>query len=454
LILILPAFLLALGGCQTAYQVGSSQYGPSSTLAGALPDNNAAGFVPASDFLAPEFMKSDLHTVEPQAWNDGYANTYKIITDDHVYYAQGTYNAKKRVHEIAATEELKKFSVVEAFGETVLERGANLVETPMRAIAGSRDRAANVDGMDGAVTAFRSGVGGVLRNMADGVNELGVTGLRITRGVGGTRCSGVGACVKKAGRDIWSGMNSITGKHEASRRVHQKVGTDPYTDNEVLQKQVDRIAYTNAYTGLGFKFGVTGAGIPVLSPYTTGVGYYNNAEFVAQYEDAEKRRNIEKAILRDEWGMAQDDIDRLYKNKNFTHTTRSYLLSALEGISSPDARRQALLNASHSDTRYVAESNVKVLHHLSMLDLAGDVDGYVDSAGATIALKNDGSLILPFTGDYISWTGDIATLASSYAALVGPGKQYSNAEIHVLGLASPMFKEKAQSLGLRLIEFN
>jgi hypothetical protein len=454
LFILFPAFALMLGACQTTYEVGTAVYGPADVAAGEFPDNNASGYVPAADFLSEDFMKSDLHGVEAQAWNDGYANTYKIVTDDHVYIVQGTDNARKRVHEIAATEHLKKHSVAEEIGETILNRSANLVQTPLRAINIGRQKSSEVASMGDAVSVFQSGIGEVLKNLSGGIRELGVTSLRITRGVGGTRCASFGACVKKAGRDVWSGMDSITGKHEASRRVHQEVGTDPYTDNDVLQKQVDRIAYASAYTGQGFELTLTNAGLPFLSPYTRGVGYYNNIEFVAQYEDAEKRRNIEKAMLLNEWGADQDEIDRLYNNENFTHTTRTYLLQALEGISSPDARVEALADAAESQTRYVAESKVKIFHYLSLLDLAGDLDGYVEGSGGAIALKNDGTLILPFTGDYVSWTDDIEGLASSFSGLTGPDQQYTNAEIHILGLASPLFMEKAENYGIRLIEIN
>lgn len=454
LFLVLPALLLSLTACQTAYEVGDAPFGPAAISGSATPDNNAAGYVPAIDFLGPELMKSELHEVDAQAWNDGFANTYKITTADNVFYAQSTRTAKKRIHEIEATEILRKQSVFHAAGGTILDRGANLVETPIRAIAGARERNDGATTVNEKLMLVPTGIGGVLENIAGGIKELGVTGLRITRGVGGTRCSGPGQCVKKAGRDIWSGMNSLTGKHEASRLVHSTVGTDPYTDNKVLQNQVDRLAYTNAYTGLGFKFGLSGAGIPVLSPYTTGVGYYNNAEFVSQYEDAEKRRNLEKAMLLGEWNVEQAAIDGFYANKNFTNTTRTQFLQAAANLNSPEARVNAFADAASSETRYVAESKVDIYRYLSDLDQAGKLDGFVDDAPTAIAATKDGTLILPFTGDYISWTDEIAAPVTQFAALAGPGKTYSKAEIHVLGLTSPMFKQRTQALGIQVIEIN
>lgn len=445
---------LSLAACQTPYKVGEASFGPAEISHASLPTNNASGYVPAVDFLGAVLMKSDLHEVQAQAWNDGYANTYKITTDKHVYYAQGTQTAKKRIHEIEATDILRKQTPLHAAGGTILDRSANLIETPIRAIAGARARNNEAESVNDKLMMVPTGIGGVLENLAGGIKQLGITGLRITKGVGGTRCAGLGACIGKAGRDIWSGMNSLTGKHEASRLVHRTVGTDPYTDNKVLQNQVDKLAYTNAYTGLGFKVGLANAGIPFLSPYTTGVGYYNNIEFVSQYEDAEQRRNLEKTMLLEEWGVEQTAIDRFYGNKNFTDTTRTQFLQAVTKLSSPEARINAFTDAASSETRYVAESKLDIYRYLSIMDEAGDIEGYVEGMSSAIAVTTAGTLVLPFTGDYISWTEEIAAPITEFAALAGPDQPYANAEIHILGLASPLFKQRTEALGIQVIEIN
>lgn len=452
--ILTAGIVLCLTACQTHYEIGEASFGPAETSNSSLPGNNASGYVPAIDFLGEDLMTSDLHEVQEQAWNDGFTNNYKIITDKHVYYAQGTQTAKKRIHEIEAIETLRKQTPIHAAGGTILNRSANLIETPIRAVAGARARNQDAETVNDKLMLVPKGIGGVLKNLAGGIQELGVTGLRITKGVGGTRCAGIGQCIGKAGRDIWSGMNSVTGKHEASRLVHRTVGTDPYSDNQVLQNQVDKLAYTNAYTGLGFKFGLANAGIPFLSPYTTGVGYYNNTEFVAQYEDAEKRRNLEKAMLLDGWGLDQAVIDRFYGNKNFTDTTRTQFLQAVKKLSGTDARINAIVDAASSETRYVAESKLEIYRYFSIMDEAGDLDGYVQSTSSAIAATKTGTLILPFTGDYISWTDEISAPITEFAALAGLEKLYNSAEIHILGLSSPMFKQRTEALGLQVIEIN
>ena len=247
---------------------------------------------------------------------------------------------------------------------------------------------------------------GVIGGFAGGIKELGVTGLRITRGVGGTKCSGPFACVGKAGKDVWSGINSLTGKHEAARRAHAMVGTDPYSDNAALQHEVDRIAYAESWTGTGFKFGVTSAGIPVLSPYTTGVGYYNNAEFLSQYEDADRRKNAEKAMLA-EWGVDADVIEQLYRSEAYTPTVRTFLITAMSKIDNPAYRANYLADAVTAPTRLIAQNKLQIAQYFAMLDDSGQIDGFVENTNLAMALTQNGAIIMPFVADYLGWTDEI-----------------------------------------------
>ena len=166
--------------------------------------------------------------------------------------------------------------------------------------------------------------------LAKGFEEFGVTIIRISKGAASTKCSGY-TCVKKAGTDIWSGFNSLAGKHNASRRLHSEFNTDPETNNKVYRKQIDRLAYANAYTGTTIKLGAGQAGIDYLSDAFMGVGYYNNAEFIVSYEDAHRQRNNEKEILKG-WGADTNLVNFFYKNKTYTKKYRRRLFKSLDTI--------------------------------------------------------------------------------------------------------------------------
>ena len=444
---IFPAITAALivTGCQTLPHEHGPSFAPATAQA-PQPGYEQAEFISAANFLSPALMQSALHSVSPQAYNDGYANTYRIETADYTYVVQGTDNAIKRIGEIEATEELKSRSTVGMAALAAGERTFNLVETPFRAAKGVATRVTSVDNPGQALMSIPSGAAEILGTIGHGIGQMGVTAARITTGAAGTKCQGLGGCVSKAGEDIWSGVNSLAGKHAAAQEIHAELGTDPYTENKVLQRQVDRLSYADAYVSTAVKIGYTWSGVNILDPLATGVGYYNNGEFLAQYEDAHKNRNKEKALMTS-WGVDADTVNALYKSKIFTHTSRTRLAKALSQIGTPPYRARLIEQAASSKTRFVAESRLSVFEYLAGLEADGRINAYMPDAPSAIGGTPDGTLILPFAADYLRWTPEIAAPLQNFAA-----QAQGKTEIHVIGQASPMFKKSAQKLGIQVTE--
>lgn len=446
--LFLPLSAAILAGCATPRNIDTF---PKGALPPAGKGFEGGSYLPASQFLAPDLLRSPLHEVSPKVYNDGFANTFIIKTPEFTHIVTGTDNTAERIHEIRATQQLRKKTTIEAVGTALGERGENLVATPFRFVNGAAGRIGAARGPGEALIALPAGGAQVVGQLAEGVRQMGVTGARITSSAAGTKCSGFGNCITKGGRDIWSGINSIIGKHEAARRAHMSVDTDPYSRNPILQKEVDRIAYAEAWTGTAFKFGAANAGIPTASDYITGVGYYNNAEFLAGYQDAETGRNQQRALLAS-WGTPPADIKALFANDAFTHTMRTYLISALSDINNVGYRAKLTSQAAAVDTRYVAEGKLDIYRHLALMDQSGTLGGYIENTDSVIAISKDGAMILPIAADYLTWTPQVARPLRAFAALAGPGKPYQLAELHILGQGSPLLRENAKRLGLIVYE--
>ncbi|PHR91331.1 MAG: hypothetical protein COA69_12530 [Robiginitomaculum sp.] len=446
----LLASVTTLGACQSLPTHQGPRFGPPVTQSVETEGYESGKYVLAEDFLGPDWMSSALHTVEPQAYNDGYANSYKIITPDYTYVVQGTEQTKRRIHEIEATERLRRTPTLAAAAQSFKARSKNLVTTPYRAAISGKARYQQAQSSENGLKSASSGFGGVMVKLGHGIKELGVTGIRITTSAGGSSCVGI-SCVGEAGKDIWSGINSLVGKNAAAVRLHQRIGTDPYSDNRILQREVSRLAYAESYMGTTYKFAVAGAGIPVVSVLAKGVGYYNNIEFTAQYEDAHKRRNREKAQLKD-WGIRSKTIKTLYRNKSFSHTSRTRLIIILSKIGNMDVRTRLITEASDTPTRYIAESRLTIYDYLAEMDQSGVISGYVQDTTMVIAVKNNDTLVLPFSADYLQWTRDIAGPVRAFAELGNSGARPLKKEIHMLGKTSPAFKTNARKLGVRVVE--
>ncbi len=442
----LLAISASLGACQSL-DANQGERDNAPELVKTVAGFENAGIVDAEKFLGTDNMSSDLYTVQPQAWNDGYANTYKIQTPKHLYVVQGTGLAITRLREIEATEKLRHKSTGLEAGKAVVERTVNLVATPVRALGGLAERIGDVENTGDALMVVPSGTAEIVGNLGNGIKELGVTGWRITTGAAGTRCQGIDGCVSKASEDVWSGVNSLAGKHIAAKEIHAELGTDPYTQNKVLQREVDRLAYTDAYISSAVKVGYTWSGVRILDPLATGVGYYNNGEFVASYEDARKYQQLEKKQMR-EWGVSENVINNLYKSEAFTRITRSRLTKAVSTFGTDEYKIRMIKEAASSKTRFVAESRLRVYQYLAELTDRGKIKAFVADLPSAVAVGTDGTLIFPFAVDYLKWTQEIAPTIEAFSKVSRLGTPV----IHVLGQASPLFKQNTRALNVRVIE--
>ena len=400
--------------------------------------------VNAAQFLGPEFMQSPYHRVEPMALSAGYMLQYAIQTPYERVVVTGTEQAKQRIREIHATETLRQRSTGGAILGSAKDRTTNLVETPYRVGKTLVNRAGDISNVEDAVLFVPEQVGQAGARLLNGVGELGVTALRITKGAAGTKCSGFG-CVEKAGEDIWSGFNSLAGKHNASRRLHAEFGTDPQTDNKAYRKQIDRLAYANSYTGTTIKLGAGQAGIDVISPAFTGVGYVNNAEFVGGYEDAHRQKNREKDAYRS-WGADPRAIEDLFSNDAFTKLNRRRLFNALDAIPDKPFAVRLLHDVAKSPSRSHSQSQLALYDYIAALTQRGEVAAYVNSASPLLTSR-DGTLILPIYSDYLGSSPQLTTALQSLRV------QSPKSALHVLGYASPEAKQTARQLGVQVVEW-
>lgn len=417
------------------------------TLSGTLTHAQTppARTVSAAQFLSPEYMQSPYHRVEPYAVSDGYLLRYAIQTPRERIVVTGTEQAKIRIHEIHATEMLRQRSTGGAILGSAKDRTTNLVETPYRIGKTIVNRAGDISNVEDAVLFIPEQFGQAAGSLLNGVGELGVTALRVTKGAAGTKCSGFD-CVEKAGEDIWSGFNSLAGKHNASRRLHAEFGTDPQTDNKAYRKQIDRLAYANAYTGTTIKLGAGQAGIDVISPAFTGVGYVNNAEFVGGYEDAHRQRNREKDAYRS-WGANPQAVDDLFKNKAFTKLNRRRLFKALDAIPDKSFAVRLLHDVADSPNRSHAQSHLALYDFIAALTLRGEIAAYINTAPKPLIASRNGTVILPLYSDYLANTPQLTLALQSLAA------NNRQSALHVLGYASPEAKQTARRMGVQVIEW-
>ena len=404
--------------------------------------------VPAQDFLGAGWMQSPIHRVAPMAQNNGSVNSYIIETPDRVYTVHGTEQARTLIREIHATHQLRQRSTTGAVVKSVKNRSANMVTTPLRTVKSIGGRLNRVESFEDAAFFIPQTIGEVSGTLINGAGEMAVTGARIAKGATGTRCDSFGNCAADAGKDMWSGVNSLVGKHNASRRLHASLGTNPETQNKALKREIDRLSYAEAYSGTAFKFSVPNMGLNYVSDYQRAVGYYNNTEFAAGYEDAHRSRNREIASLKAA-GVPMQTIAALYANQAFTKTDRTGLVSAINGIGRSAYTADFAQDAAMAPSPHTAKTKVELYKYFAHLAQSGQIADFISGPSTMIRLRN-GALILPLKADYLQWTPETAQMTRYLSR--STRQQQNRAELHILGGASPKFKNNAGRIGVRVVE--
>jgi len=400
--------------------------------------------VRAQDFLGSDWMQGPFHRVAVTAHNNGQVNRYTVETRHGIHMINGTDQTRAFIREINAAEDLKHKSTVGMAGTALKNRVVNLVKTPVRVVKAVGDRIDTVNSVEDAVLLaprITIDLGGKLIN---GAGEMIYTGNRLLKSDGdGTKCQGLGNCLSKAGEDVLSGMNSVAGKHNSARKLHARYGTDSETRNPILKREVDRLAYAEAYTKTSAKLFAPNTGLSDFDTYRMGVRFYNNSELVAGYKDAYRARNQQTERL-EARGIHPGLLKAFQKNENYTKKERVALIDSLERFGPIANIGPFIEDAAKANTVYEAKSFVDRYHYLSQLQTRRGIHNFTGTS-MPIAVTRGGHHILTLKADYLNWTAQTGNAVADLARL-------RKSEIHILGHASPDFKRRAQSHGVKIVE--
>lgn len=404
--------------------------------------------VSAADFIDAAQMESELHRVLPNATSNGFSNTYEIQSPGGLHAVEGTNQVMALIKDIHAADILKQRSTVGAIANSAKNRTLNLVETPIRILGSVGNELSEVETTEDALLFIPMQTGNLIGKFAEGASQLGVTGARIAKGAAGTRCSGF-QCAEQIGKDVWSGLNSLTGKHDVTRKLHAELGTSSETTYQPLKNQIDRISYADAYTGTAYKFGlgVNGYRIDHFSQTVTGVGYANNAEFLASYQDADRKQNSDKDDLAS-WGVSQDTIDALYANTSFSKLRRFRLVEALRAMNSPREQTRLARGAARANSTYNANAHIQAYEYIAAMAARGDYQGLATGAPVAIAVNSSGAMVMPIVTDYLLLTPSSRAPMQMLARLSKNRSSRAAPEIHIIGTASDEFVREAARLGI------
>ena len=326
-----------------------------------------------SRVLPPELIKGPHHEVVDPVVNYFALDQFTVKSDFGDVAAYGQLDLRIKLREIQAIAALKKETKASLTAKTVLEEGKETLHS----------------------------AGQVARHPVKALKGLG---------------SGIKARFKKTVRDVKEDVElarsdaenkgevlagRMLGVAKARREWAEKLQIDPYTRNEVLSAELDRVATIEAGVKLGTKW---------LLPSIPGVSFMRDVYSLVTTMD---RRELIEYNTRQLVGAGADPakIESFLNHPHFSATAATAMVAAIAELEGVEDRLvildQALTAESYVDALFFLESTAMAIwYHSNQQPLSA----MLHETGLPAALTQDGRVVVFAAIDFPHWSEELAAL--------------------------------------------
>jgi hypothetical protein len=342
----------------------------------------------AADLLPAEQMRGPSHRVRDIVTTDGFLAHFEIDTDFGAFEAVGVPQVNLRIAEANAIRKLVETSKGDLFAEG-LKRS---VTQPIDAVKNIvKDPVTSIKRAPKTVGHFFSKVGASV--------ERGVNKIKADNEAG----NGPSAA------QVGEGAKNAAGFDKAKLDTARQLGVDPYSDNQRLQEEMDKVTWAFFAGGLPLRIGaaVASAGIAVAA--TNMVGVPEETYALTQAELALRDHRSLTSM-----GLKEEDIRDFQIQPNLSTTRRHRIVKALEALPGAAGRGKIILLANSCETANQADFLIAALEMLAQRQRTGAADYkqlhvFGRLPGATTATA---MLEVPAPVDHVTWTEQVAAFAS------------------------------------------
>lgn len=367
----------------------------------------------ASKLLAPEILASEDHQVDEAVKNDGLFNHYSVTSSFGDFTADSTQSLKFLVSEIAAISAMRQVKTDDTAINSLKQSGKNTVQGVKNLFS---DPEATLEGA-------ASGVGSLFNRATSTVGNREVSETEDSK------------------------MEQFIGFSKSKGEIATKYKVNVYSHNQVLQEELERLAWADYLGGLGVGVAtsvIPGVGGLVLA--TSGTARLLNEAINTTPASELWLQNKNKLLA---MGMNEDTVELFLNNPVFSPALSTVMTTALDSMKEVENRELFLKVALQASDPRMA----RVITEFSVLAAGFDKNVEPLKKLAPMARilrgeKKDGTIVLLLPSDYLIWSemvaGTIATLGDK-AQSTGAG-----VEVWSLGEFSDTARNQLEAVGLKL----
>jgi len=393
--MILPCFLLVALAAQSIH--ASSEYeGPPN--------------LKASEVLPKSLFESDHYKIDQNVHNDGLVNTYKVSSPYGNFEVTSTVALYKLVSEIEAMTAMAKVEESDSYKTSLKESGTNTVEGVKNLFS---DPVTSVKGAGKGLSSLFSRAGEAIKSSPGGTED--------------------------------SRVKQLIGFSQSKREIAHKFHVDVYSTNQVLQDQLDRLAWADYTGGITISVATLPFGGPAKVVYSSSNVVRLLNEAIALTPPAElKKQNREKLV---KMKIDPNLSDLFINNTHLSPRQQTYIVAALEAMPEAANREAALMVALQvNDTEVAMAITTLTIMYAGYNNHVAKIKQLYPVQRIMGARDAEGSMVLLVPVDYLTWNEKLAGALDSMSkasATRGKGKN----QIWLLGSASDMARAKLQEKG-------
>lgn len=370
----------------------------------------------AAAILRPEFLQGPNFTVRDPVPTYTGANRFTIDSDFGVFEADGNAMLMRRIREIAAIAQLNQMSATEEFGDAVKRAAASPLVAAQELVTNPV----------GTITGVPKGIWKFMNRAGQSIKEIG------------------------EGRksDPGNSVESMIGFSRTKRELALKLGVDPYSDNEVFQKALNRVAWPAFAGGFTVKLGMAavsgGAGAALSAANWTNT--LNDALREKSPEDL-RLMNLGKLL---KLGVSREVAVPFLNNTAFSPTNQTILVAALEQIGNIEGVSEYIRMTNRAENETDALFCQQSAQLMAKVNDTAPLVRIIELNGLPVCQTNDGTVIVPLQWDYVVWT----PMAARFAAALKTNKFGIPATAYMVVLSGVVSPASATAMGGLKINFS
>jgi hypothetical protein len=370
-----------------------------------------------ADIVAPDLLRGPHYQLGPTVSTFAFMNHYSVTSDYGPFTAPSDARLRRLIREIAAIAELQKIHQSDAFAKATVEAGKGVVH-------------------------------GAQHLIEDPVGTIGAVPEAVFSVFGR-----VSEATKRGGRSKYEDgvAQNLLAVSSFKRDYAKKFDVDVYSSNEVLQKELNSVAWASAAGNLtlGAASMVTGA---ALLQAASGLRTLEQAKDLVNALPATELSKRNREALR-QMRVPDPIANRFLENHLLSPRHQTIIVEAMKalgGVAGRSAFIQYAARADSEDAALLFQEMVELLadYHRSVAPIRR-LDIYQN---VPVAYTGQGTAVILLPIDRLLWTERTSGIAAGLAQTLLKPQPVRKVEVWITGDASDRAREGLQQLDTTLAE--